>query len=212
MTEHLDKIVILLNGPPRCGKDTGGLAIHRCLDGSRVMKFTMHVKHATHQAYGLGLPIEDFEHFEPVKDVPRAEFFGLTPRQAYIAHAENYMKPLHGKDIIGKIFLNQHLVVTPEPVIIVADTGFVEEVRPTVDAVGPDRVLLVRVHAEKRGCNFERDSRSYIEIPGVASLDIENNAPDPRRFQRECLRAAYDFVRRCGPRLQASNLTVGAAA
>lgn len=169
--------VILFNGPPRSGKDTAADTAVELL-GRRAlkMKFADAVKAGTHVSYGISDVRPDY--FELVKDEPCEDFFGLTPRQAYIHHSETYMKPLHGQDVFGRIMVKR-MQSMPAEIAVVSDSGFIAEAKPVIDLVGAENVFLVRIH--RVGCDFRNDSRSYIELKGVTTLDLKND-------RRECFR------------------------
>lgn len=179
MTHNPTPYVIFINGPPRSGKDTLALTLLYRLRGLQVVKFARHIKRAAHFAHGLYNLVDEPEHFDAVKDQPRGEFFGATPRRAYIEFSENYMKPLHGKDVFGKILAREmdQLVrrVLGLTGFAISDSGFADEAAPVIRRFGAENCLLLRIHAEERGCSFEGDSRSYIDLPGVRTHDIENN-------------------------------------
>jgi hypothetical protein len=155
--------LILLNGPPRCGKDTAGEILAKRIWRARTAKVSAELKRMTHRLYGVrGRQSSPFEpavyawhdHFEASKDEPRAEFLGLTPRKAYIAVSELLLKPLHGEDALGKMLARS---IHPEGVLIVTDSGFRAEAEPLVAMA--ERAMLVHVHRE--GCTFDGDSRDY---------------------------------------------------
>lgn len=170
-------VVVLVNGPPRVGKDTAAEGVLKHFLFARMLKFSDPVKNGTHAAYGLHVGTN---YFEMVKDEPQDCFFGLTPRQAYIAHSEKYMKPMHGKNVYGKIFVNRLREMWEVPLIVTPDSGFVDEATPVIAELGPDHILLIRLHRE--GCNFERDSRGYLDLPSVRTINIENR-DDKATFQ-----------------------------
>lgn len=178
---------VLLNGPPRCGKDSAASHICNRHDAIRV-GFADHLKIATHAAYGLNYLTHDI--FEDVKDQPRDEFFGLTPRQAYIAHSERYMKPLHGPRIFGQLALRRIREFPVDSLVAIPDSGFVEEVAPILMAYGTEKALLIRIHRD--GCTFDNDSRSYIGLP-VWTVDVENNG-SLNDFHRTISRIVQQFA------------------
>lgn len=150
--------IIALNGPPRSGKDTVGGEFVKTLRDAREFKFASPLKRATHASFNLMVP-ENF--FEDVKDQQREEFFGRTPRQAYINHSEFYMKPLYGKDIYGKLMARQLRHYSGKKggpkYAVITDCGFIEELLALQDA---HNIILIRVLRE--GHDFKNDSRSYI--------------------------------------------------
>lgn len=179
--------VILLNGPPRAGKDTAGDYLVSQLAGSK-LKFSDPVKGGTHAAYELDVPTD---HFEDVKDQRLPEFFGYTPRSCYIDHSERYMKPKHGKDIFGQLFVRR-MIRSDDEIIIVPDSGFVEEAAPVLDEVGPDNVMVVRIHRD--GKSFAGDSRSYINLPEAHTIDLRNIEGDPEGFCDRVLNSVQAFI------------------
>lgn len=182
--------VVLLNGPPRAGKDhTGGLIVDRLVRRHgmaphqvQVHKFAKILKERTHAAYGMSAP---WDAFEDCKDVPLASFLGLTPRDAYIAFSERYMKPLHGEDVFGRFLASELSLAAqggrPLETAVITDSGFRPEAAALLHelCIDPADVLLVRVHDPRRryaiGECFDGDSRSFIDIPGVATTDLVND-------------------------------------
>lgn len=176
------KKIILFNGPPGSGKDTAGLAVLLHFDSIRMerIKFSDPVKEGTHRAYGLNVLID---HFEDSKDKPRAEFYGATPRQAYIAYSEKFMKPLHGKEIFGIITAHK-MHQSTAPLIVTPDSGFVEEALPVKQAFRAENILLFRI--EREGYDYSNDSRGKVDLgPDVLTIDIENVNGKRAEFQSD---------------------------
>lgn len=167
--------VVLLNGPPRCGKDTAARALTTLFRSAVRIGFADHLKVATHAAYGLfdddGRPLP-YAYFETVKDEPTSKFFGLTPRAAYIAHSETYMKAHHGQRVFGTLWCRAARRAEA-PIVVVPDSGFSEEASEVVDNFGARNVLLIRI--ERPGCTFAGDSRSYIGLPSVTQHQMVNS-------------------------------------
>lgn len=174
--------VILLNGPPRCGKDTVGEMIARKIPGTRVYKFAEALKCATHDLYGslhhLGRQDKrEAARYESVKDQPQDDFFGLTPRQAYIAVSETLLKPLHGTDFFGRVLVEKILLERPR-LAVVADSGFREEAVPVLWETG-FICRILRLH--RPNCTFDGDSRSYWstkDLPGAYTVKVLWNSRD----------------------------------
>lgn len=181
--------IVFVNGPPRAGKDTVGEILCRHGAGRRlIQKFAFEVKERTHAAFRIvdetGRPVPH-DYFEQQKEVPLDCFLGLTPRQAYIAFSEQFMKPIFGEKIFGSL-LAKRLELTllaaqqkkgfrhvPDAFTI-TDSGFMPEALPIVEMFDPEHCTLIRVH--RRGCDFSNDSRGYIDLAqfGVKCIDIEN--------------------------------------
>lgn len=161
--------IILVNGPPRSGKDTLGEHLLSRYPSFDLVKFAWDLKERTHALYGR--PELPHDHFEDVKDQPSAFFMGLTPRQAYIHVSETYFKPVHGVETFGNLFLKRleekHKYARG---FIVTDSGFEDESIPVLRHFGVDNCILVRIR--DRG-DFSNDSRSFLELP-VYTIDISN--------------------------------------
>lgn len=179
--------IILVNGPPSAGKDEAQLAVPNSIRA----KFARAVKEGTHGAFGLDPKEYDMDYFESTKELPNPLFFGKTPRQAYIAYSEMFMKPFTGDEqVFGKLLVRWidnvidiwEVNDLPFLPIIVTDSGFREEAEAVVAAYGAENVKLIRVH--RKGYDFKGDSRSYIDLAdlGVEEEDVINtNIDDYRR-------------------------------
>lgn len=167
------KFVVFLNGPPRSGKDTAAAHLAK-REGWRACGFAHELKEMTHRLYGLAAA---FDHYEDMKDVALGQFGGVSPRRAYIAVSEHLMKPLHGADVFGHMWLRrwerEHAPFAS--FAAVPDSGFRPEAEAVLASVGRGNALLIRLHRE--GCTYANDSRGYISPPDVRTVDIENCGP-----------------------------------
>ena len=190
--------IILVNGPPYSGKDTAWEAYPK---GIRT-KFARSVKEGTHAAFGLDTDDYDMDFFEHTKDIPNKLFFGKTPREAYIAYSETFMKPFTGdKGVFGKltsrwiddIVMEWSKNNLPELPFIITDSGFREEAEVIVEHFGPENVKLIRAH--RKDCNFDNDSRSYINLDdlGVDSEDVINDNIDD--YKNEIKLIIEEFIK-----------------
>lgn len=168
---------ILVNGPPRSGKDTFGKALAERFENVLVVKFATILKYMAHAIYGINYTAS--EHFDAVKDVPASEFFGRTPRDVYKAVSEKLMKPLHGPRIFGKLLAdkleNEDLWGSQEKILVVTDSGFRDEALELIDRFHDDaQFILVRLNRGEE-YNFANDSRSYIDLPGITTIDLDSS-------------------------------------
>ena len=167
--------IILINGPPRSGKDFAGRAIAAAIPGpTRIVKMAKELKERCHAAHRLiNVHGEPFAHdtFEDNKDKPTAVFEGMTPREAYIAFSENWIKPTFGAAQLGR-WLADDIDEFPCATHIVTDSGFTEEAMVLVQEFGAENITLLRVH--RKGYDFSGDSRGYIDLP-VRTLDLIND-------------------------------------
>jgi len=185
--------ILLINGPPRCGKDTLGSAVvdavnlrratgQPSLPEARRFKFATALKETAHRAYLACPPGEGEDAFESRKDVPCPEFFGRTPREVYIAVSERLMKPLHGPRVLGdmlaeSIDLYRERANAADMLAVVTDSGFREEAEVLVDRYGAPAVRQVLLW--RPGCTFAGDSRSYVDLdlPRTQVLALRNEGP-----------------------------------
>jgi hypothetical protein len=190
---ELERHLVLFNGPPRAGKS---LASRMLLDvvGSEAssLYISEQIKRATHCAYGMfDVP---FDHFEGRKDVVSEMFLGLTPRQAYIAHSEAYMKKMHGDDVFIKIFMRS-VVDRRSAISVVPDVGFQAEIDYMRTVWPGGRITLLRMH--RAGASFDGDARSFVRGgPGVEEIDIRNETVEQLKSVIEDIASRLFVARR----------------
>ena len=170
----MSKQIIILNGPPRIGKDT---LRNKMTDWYRERSIT--VNRASFKESLIKLTCDfynvDIEWFvalyecvngagEYWKDSPNKVFGGKSPRQALIHVSENVIKPTFGKGTFGTL-LGQSL---KDGITIIADGGFTEEVYGLWEAIdykscrNMDEIIIVKL--VEQGFTFDNDSRSYISV------------------------------------------------
>ncbi len=195
-------IAIFLNGPARVGKDTAQTILHRHLNAmgyaATPMWFAQDLKEFTHRLFKCGdLP---FDAFDAIKDTPQPIFLGLTPRQAYIAVSERFLKPVYGKDILGRMSLSrirQKELVSPKfpEAGYVFVGGFTEELDPIIHHIGATRCLLIRLHWKGEGkadiCGM--DPRTYVYRDDIACSDQINEAQQPALLSNSLIRLIDDY-------------------
>jgi len=171
--------IIFINGPPRSGKDTAGEILRDQL-GGELFKFAHALKVGTHALftvmqgrYGVDNPeFYDDSYYEATKDQSEADMYGITPRAAYIAVSEQLCKPLFGEQFFGRVL--RDTIVRREPsTAIITDSGFGHEAVPIVERFGAENCLLIRMWRDR--CNFSKDSRNYISLPGIETIDVHND-------------------------------------
>jgi hypothetical protein len=185
--------IILLNGPPGCGKDFGGSLLQDAIDGPFIVvdKFARQLKEACHAAYGIfqnGKPVPH-DWFEKSKDEPRGEFFGKTPRQVYIGFSETYMKPMHGPRIFGEMLLRQlRMQDGAIDTLIITDSGFREEAEVLIQHYGAKNVQMIQIVRE--GHTYDGDSRSYVALADLGvKTTVVHNSGIPEDFLRVLVEA-----------------------
>lgn len=183
------KQIIILNGPPRSGKDT--LAEHLRKTAPSVIhgKFADELKTITHRFYDV--PNQEPNAYEDVKDIPTEDFLGYSPRQAYINISQYFIKIFHSEDFFGmklaetiknyeKCFGEDYGVV-----YVISDGGFAEECKPLIETFGADKISIIQIHRD--GCNFKNDSRSYFQLENVKTTLLKNDKIDHYLEEGLCL-------------------------
>lgn len=159
-------IVVLLNGPPRAGKDSLARMLMAKVPGTQLAKFAAPLKEHCARAWGVSL-----DWIEQNKDKPfRA---GKTFREVLISYSEYHMKSLFGPDVFGEL-LRDFILANPDVERwVVSDSGFADEAYVLIRA-GFD-VRLVQV--SRPGYDFSGDSRGWLKLPvrtsGVSASNLQ---------------------------------------
>ena len=178
--------LIVFNAPARQGKDTAAKYLGKLYD-SPPLSFAEPLKLATHAAFGLydvlGRPTP-WDTYEECKDIPSLDFYGHTPREAYINHAEKYFKPLYGRGVYADLLLRRLKPLHSTYCGIISDLGFIEELTTLINGIGAENILLIRLH--RTGGNTLKDSRCYLHSEAVQAVDITSgNVGDLKKQVRQ---------------------------
>ena len=170
---HPSKL-ILFNGPRHSGKDE---AANYCAEmfGASRFKMSGPIKAAIKAMFSLSY--EDVELLETIKTQPSPLLFGRSYVEVQISFSEEWAKQLWSKDVFGKLAARAvdqwQRYAGSGSLFVCSDSGFREEAERLVyQVIGAKNVLLV--HLDRPGKTFAGDSRSYIELPSVETIKIEN--------------------------------------
>lgn len=176
--------VIFLNGPPGSGKDYAAEILREQPDiTSSLYKFADPIKDMACALLGI-----ERNTLEKTKNY-MYDIYGVSLRNILIDMSEKFMKPCYGNDIFGRICAErmaqeiQYNDVNEEEqpdLFIISDSGFDKEALEVLRLFGNENALLIRLHRE--GHTFEGDSRSYIELDNVRTIDIYNDGD--KRFSK----------------------------
>ena len=166
-------MIIFLNGPPRCGKDTGAQILLRRVPGAVEYKMSWPLKRSIPQMFMLSP--EQVAEFEKDKERPRLELGGLSWRETQIWLSEDVIKPKFGHSFFGRI-ATAYMRHNPTSYHVISDSGFREEALPVVHEFGPEQCRLIQVH--RPGTSFAGDSRSWVDLSdvGVRPLKVLNDS------------------------------------
>lgn len=160
--------LVLLNGPPRCGKDTAAQGLAQFCK-IHVVKNTAPMDAAIKAFFGFTDPEWTFAR-EKGKDIPMLRLNGLSLRQVLISFSEDWAKPKFGTGIFGTLGVK---ALEPDALNVCSDSGFESEALEYLKALGASNIMLF--HIGRKGCSFDGDSRSYIQVPGVTPVPVSNN-------------------------------------
>ncbi len=161
--------LILLNGPPRSGKDEGAAFLYRKYN-AHWFRMSQPIKDALRAMFNMTEAQDKM--CEEKKDTKMEFLFDLSFREAQIAFSEVFAKEVFGISVFGHLAARK-VAQSVSKLFVCSDSGFAQEAHPFIQLVGAKNVLVVRLH--RRGCDFSRDSRSYINIDGATNIDLENN-------------------------------------
>ena len=196
--------IIFFNGPPRSGKDTAALhtiekfnflpTVDKDWRARKVQtvhfdRFAMPIKLAF--AACVGVSADKYGVVEPYESTKEdiIPWLGVSYRQWQIDFSEKFMKPFYGKNIFSQLFVTRN---KDRPgLIVVPDSGFLEEVGPVAENFGSSNVLLVRIH--RPGFTFAGDSRSYITGVGDIEYDVHNDSTQ-ENFEKKIEAIVSDFI------------------
>jgi hypothetical protein len=170
--------VVLINGPPLCGKDVAAEESRQVLYQwgyePEVRQFKSVLFRLVRECYHI-TPIRFWEIYNnrDLKEEPLPDFNGLSVRQAMIFVSEEVIKPKFGKDFFGIAAASS---LEEGEVNIFSDSGFIEETLPVIEKVGKENTLLIRVYG--RG-DFSNDSRDYLPFDCVnLCVDVYNTGTE----------------------------------
>lgn len=156
--------IIILNGPPGCGKDT----IAAYLTGHRYPAVKASFKQPMFDIAFSMLGVYRYDEFMDLyndreqKEKPQVILGGKSPRQFMIWISEDVMKPVFGDHYFGRRMVEEIHEMCRDLTVVISDGGFTEEIKPLVKA--GHEVHICRLHRD--GFTFAGDSRDYIDLSG----------------------------------------------
>lgn len=180
------RLVIVLNGPPRAGKDTAIEILQDVIKDGDVYQFFRPIKEMLHVELGLDVP---HDHYELQKDDELLEFGGMTPRRAYIDKGERLQAEFGHSVLLDTYF---EAISSSNSPVLITTCGNDGEACEIASIFGNENVLVIRIH--KDGCDFSQDSRSWVTSPHLNLRDLRNVHGRPREYQAEVAAVACQWV------------------
>jgi hypothetical protein len=198
--------IILLNGPPSSGKDTGCFAAFQHIKSQGGLPYVLRMSHPIKEAFG-GMTGERIDQFgNNMSREGRKEeiisWLGCSYRQWQIDFSERFMKPLYGDNVFARIWLHRAAQLAPDTVMIVPDCGFKIELQTLIHAAQSpkyknftlDDLFLIRLY--RKGFDFSRDSREHVKPPAdglIREADLINEDRDV--FEATIIRQVTSFLK-----------------
>jgi len=189
-----DKVVIF-NGPAKSGKDTFADMLSEWIDDNDYDYDKEYTRHSwgfreSFKETLITLTIKYYqisyneweERYDDrkLKEQSWDKLGGLSQREALIDMSENKIKPILGNDFFGKAAaheINIDDVNEERDVYIFSDGGFEDELKPIIDKVSAENVIVFRLHRD--GYTFEGDSRDFLTDEmfngDVTMIDIKSD-------------------------------------
>ena len=168
ISRHKPMLVVLLNGPPKSGKDTIADALVQSVGPlwSANYKLSSVLKATAKAMFSLSdTQYKALERPENKDKKGTAKSYGVLTnkswREVLISLSEDYIKPTYGKDFFGCAAAKALNTFSSSGYshVFISDSGFREEAETLVTMCPTCNFTLVRLH--RAGTNFSNDSRSY---------------------------------------------------
>ena len=171
-------MIIVLNGPPGCGKDTIAMRMAEASSSFKVASIKEPMFDIARALLGSSGYKRFMELYNCRETKERTfEFLGgYSPRGFLIHLSEDFCKPTFGDTYFGQRLLQRVKGLSPKNVVI-SDGGFPHELVPVLEE--GHTIMLVRLHRD--GYTFAGDSRDYIygrQIPGEHLWELDYTLED----------------------------------
>lgn len=166
---------ILLNGPPRSGKDSAAAALCDTYSTMVHEKFSAPLKYGFAGMMNVGCREFVVDDYEARKEEVVPEL-GVSFRQWQIDFSEKFMKPLYGNDVFARLLFSRMKNYEQQSLIVISDCGFQIEVDTLLEHVPIEQTLLIR--CVRDGYDFKGDSRGYLVSRGPSVVCANNGTLD----------------------------------
>jgi len=177
--------ILILNGPPKSGKDFAAELMVRVLSEDTVLHFKLASPLKTMAEIIAGIPSSELERIKDTILPP----FGISYRDIQINIFYGLAKHF-GDDWLGKVLVNR-INETDSDTIIISDGGRTIEVNPLIKAFGAKNISILQVFRDR--CTFDYDIREYINDPRLKRYMLFNDGTS--NFNIKVIDAMWDFLK-----------------
>ena len=166
------KMIVIFNGPPGSGKDEAA-SLYKEMYGFKSLSFKHQLFKETIEHFGVKKDwfMEGYEDRER-KEIKEFALKNYSRREAMIHVSEDIIKPQKGLDHFGKLVAEE---IEDGVHYAVADGGFVEELKPLIERVGAENVVIVQITRD--GHDYSSDSRRYFNGNLIKEYTIQFETP-----------------------------------
>lgn len=167
---------VIFNGPKGSGKDFAANILSQ-------VPATYHIKFSGILKLVIGCAAEVTQKL--INEEKDTIFFDGVSLRDHQINLYNYLAGRFGDDVLGRILCQNvrdnlkddiRAAYGALPLYAVSDGGRGPEVEYVANTFGRDNMIIIRLHRE--GCTFDDDIRSYLDIPGIKTVDIVNRGDD----------------------------------
>ena len=162
-------MIILLNGPPRSGKDTAAGFVVKYLSHTTHYKLSRPLKGAVHKIFDISGEVTG--HFEANKESPSPHLLGRSYRQTQI-DLYLMLESHYGPDVLARLLIRYLKKNDASKHIVLSDCGRTAEGQALVSHFGGDKVARIKLF--RPGCDFSQDIREYVKINCERDTSIDN--------------------------------------
>ena len=162
-------MIVIFNGPPGSGKDEAA-SLYKENFGFGNLSFKYQLFKETIDFFKVDKDwfMQGYDDREQ-KEVVEHALGDHSRREAMIHVSENVMKPKKGLDYFGKLVAEE---IEDDVHYAVADGGFVEELKPLIERVGSENIVIVQITRE--GHDYSSDSRRYFNGNLIKEITINH--------------------------------------
>lgn len=187
------KRILILNGPPGCGKDALARFLVENVKTAKHLMFKESLYKLSLDAAGLQSHYTELFTDRQLKEsVTTSPFYvagqKVSPRQWLIHISENLIKPNFGKSFFGDKAASI-VEASNAKLFVFSDGGFKEEILPLI-AVGHVTIIQIK----RPGCSFEGDSRDWLHSNMFPSGSVNTITLDNSGTLEHFLQKGLDLI------------------